>query len=86
MDDIRNPADDDAAIEAVVLRQLLAIHPGQLTFGELVREITASADDFSQRDAIERAVRDLDAAGLVHRSGEPILPSRAARRFDELLR
>ncbi|HSS03851.1 MAG TPA: hypothetical protein VLK89_01520 [Solirubrobacterales bacterium] len=85
MDDIRHPADDDAAIEAVVLCQLLAIHPGQLTLGELVREIATAADDFGQRDAIERAVRDLDAVGLLHRNGELILPSRAARRFDELL-
>jgi hypothetical protein len=85
MDEIRTPADDDAAVEAAVLRQLLALHPGQVTFDELVCEIAAGADDFSRRDAVERAVRDLGATGLVHRSGELVLPSRAARRFDELL-
>lgn len=85
MDEIRTPTDDDAAVEAAVLGQLLAHHPGQITFDELVREIAPGAGDFSQRDAVERAVRDLGAAGLVHRSGELVLPSRAARRFDELL-
>lgn len=85
MSEIRMPADDDAVLEAAVLRQLLALHPGNITMDELVREVTAGAGDFDQRDAVERAVRDLGAAGLVNRSGELVLPSRAARRFDELL-
>lgn len=85
MDEIRTPAEADAAVEAVVLRQLLALHPDQITLGELVREVAAGAEDFGPRDAVERAVRDLGAAGLVHRSGDLVLPSRAARRFDELL-
>lgn len=85
MDDIRTTVEDDAAIEAAVLRQLLALPPGHLTFDELVREVAADPEDFGQRDAIERAVQDLGAAGLVHRSDALVLPSRAARRFDELL-
>jgi hypothetical protein len=85
MDEIRTPVEDDAAIEALVLRQLLALYPGQLTLEELVRELAAGSEDFNQRDAVERAVRDLAAAGLLHRSGDLVLPSRAARRFDELL-
>jgi hypothetical protein len=84
-DDIQTPAADDAATEAAVLRQLLALHPVQVSFGELLREITADAEDFAQHDAVERAVRDLAAAGLLHRSGELVLPSRAALRFDQLL-
>lgn len=85
MDEIRTPGADDAAIEAAVLRQLLALHPIQLTLGELLREIAGEAGDFAPEDAVERAVRDLAAAGLVHRSGDVVLPSRAALRFDELL-
>jgi hypothetical protein len=85
MHEIQTPSADDAAIEAVVLRQLLALHPIQLTLGEVVREIAGDGEDFALKDAVERAVRDLTAAGLVHCSGEVVLPSRAALRFEELV-
>jgi len=80
----------DATIEAAVLRQLLALYPVQMTAGELVRELAGEGSedggaDFALRDAVERAVRELGAAGLLHRSGNVVLPSRAALRFDELL-
>lgn len=85
MDEIRAPAESDATTEAAVLRQLLALHPAQLSFGELLREVADDPDDFAERDAVERAVRELATAGLLHRNGELLMPSRAARRFDELL-
>jgi hypothetical protein len=84
-DDIRTPAAGDAAVESAVLQQLLALHPARITFEELLREVAVEAGDFAQRDAIVRAVRDLAAAGLVHRNDDFVLPSRAALRFDELL-
>jgi hypothetical protein len=85
MDEIRPPAEQDAATEAAVLRRLLDLHPAQVSFDELLREIASDPGDFSQRDAAERAVRDLAASGLLHRNGALILPSRAALRFDRLL-
>lgn len=85
IDDIQIPAEEDDAIEAAVLRHLLSLHPAQIVFDELLREIAGDPEDFAERDAIERAVRDLAAAGLLHRNGEVVLPSRAALRFDELL-
>jgi hypothetical protein len=85
IDDIRTPLEDDTATEAVVLRQLLALHPVQVTLDELLREVAADPEDFSERDAVERAVRDLVAAGLLRRSGDALLPSRAALRLDQLL-
>ena len=85
MNEIPNPIEEDTALEAALLRQLVALHPIQLTLGELQREIAGELRDFALTDAVERAVRDLAAAGLVHRSGEVVLPSRAALRFDELL-
>lgn len=84
MDDIRTPAEEDARTEAAVLRWLLALHPVQITFDELLREVCEEPEDFAQRDAIDRAVHDLATAGLVHRNGEFVVPSRAALRFDEL--
>lgn len=83
--EIRTPAAEDRATEAAVLRQLLALHPTQLTLEDLEREIAGEKGDFALLDAVERAVRELVAAGLVHRNGEVVLPSRAALRLDELL-
>lgn len=84
-DEIEGTGGDDAAFESTVLRQVLILHPVQVTLEELVREIATDPDAFAERDAIERAVRELAHAGLLHRSGEFILPSRAALRFSELL-
>jgi response regulator RpfG family c-di-GMP phosphodiesterase len=85
MDETRNPSAQDITIEAAVLRQLLALHPTQLTVGELAREIGGETADFAQTDAVERAVRELAAAGLLHRIGDIVIPSRAALRLDALL-
>lgn len=87
MEDIGKLVEEDAKIEAAVLRQLLALHPVQLTLDEVVREVGGGEeeDDFDLRDTVERAVRELATAGLVHHSGELVLPSRAALRFEELL-
>jgi hypothetical protein len=68
-----------------VLRQLLDLHPTQLTLTELVREIGGNRGGFAERDAIERAVRELAAVGLLHRGDEFVTPTRAALRFSELL-
>lgn len=78
-------ADEDAACEAAVLQQVLVLHPTQVTFDELLREVAETPADFHERDAVERAVRDLVAVGLLHRHGEFVLPTRAAIRFDQLL-
>jgi hypothetical protein len=83
--DIRTPAEEDAATEAVVLRHLLALHPVQVTVEELLREVAEEPEDFARRDAVERAVRDLACVGLLHRSGDLVFPSRAALRFDEIV-
>jgi hypothetical protein len=85
MNEIRTPADEDAATETAVLQQLLFLHPVQLSFDELLRELTGDESDFAERDAVERAVHDLAAVGLLHRNGKLLVPTRAALRCDELL-
>jgi hypothetical protein len=85
IDEIRSPSAQDTTIEAAVLRQLLALQPVQLTLAELVREISDGRADFAATDPVERAVGRLSATGLVHRSGDMVIPSRAALRFYELL-
>lgn len=76
--------DQDEAVESAVLHQLLELHPAQLTLEELKREMGGERD-FADRDALERAVRDLAAVGLVHRGAEFVVPTRAAVRFSDLL-
>jgi hypothetical protein len=76
---------EDEDVEAAVLRQLLDLHPTRLTLTELAREFGARGGDFGAHDAVERAVRDLTGAGLLHRGEEFVAPTRAALRFNELL-
>ncbi len=84
-DDIRTTVEEDRAQESAVLQHVLALHPTAITVEELVRELDPDRDSFGQRDAVERAVRDLAGSGLLHQSESLVLPTRAALRFDELL-
>ena len=78
---IHSTAERDAATESAVLQLVLALHPSPVTFAELARELDADRDA-AARDPLERAVRDLGAAGLLHRRADIVLPTRAALRFD----
>jgi len=84
-DDSWTPAAEDAATESAVLQRVLDFHPVLVTLAELIREIDGESADFAERDAIERAVRDLTGAGLLHRHDTFVIPTRAALRFSELL-
>jgi Fe2+ or Zn2+ uptake regulation protein len=75
---------DEERAEQAVLALLLEVHPAQLSIDEVVRELSDRPDDFAARDRIRNVVRDLAAAGLVHRHGAFVFASRAAVRFDEL--
>jgi len=76
---------EDEAVESAVLHQLLDLHPARLTLEELKRQMGSDRESFADRDALERAVRDLAAAGLLYRQTEFVEPTRAAVRFNELL-
>lgn len=75
----------DESVESAVLRHLLDLHPTRLTVAEVVREVGGDHGDFAERDAVERAVRDLAAAGLLHRADDFVTPTRATLRLSELL-
>jgi hypothetical protein len=76
------PGDDHA--EATVLREVVFLYPESLTLEELIRQMTAASTAFPDIDQVQRAVRELTAAGLLHRNGDLVLPTRAAVRFQEL--
>jgi hypothetical protein len=77
-------AEREDTLQGAVLGVLVLAHPGQFSVEELVRELTDRPDEFSQRDAIDNAIRDLAGAGLIHRHGPFVFATRAAVRFDEL--
>jgi hypothetical protein len=70
--------------QAAVLREVLFIYPEVLTLDELGRQLVFASDAFAQRDRIERAVRDLTGAGLLHQVGPLVLPTRTAVVFNRL--
>lgn len=71
-------AQEDCRDQAAVLRQILDLHPEALTLAELTREMTIDSTDHTERDRIERAVRDLIGGGVLHLVGDLVLPTRAA--------
>ncbi|MDB5693554.1 MAG: hypothetical protein JWO81_2617 [Alphaproteobacteria bacterium] len=75
----------DLRDQGSVLIHVLTLYPTHLRLSELIQEVNAGAADFAQRDAIERAVRDLTGVGLLFRSDGLVLPTRAALRFNEIL-
>lgn len=88
-DESKTTLAEDESVESAVLRQLLELHPTRLTLAELIRELGGDQDEdgdgFAARDAVERAVRDLGAVGLLHRDARFVEPTRAALRFSDLL-
>ena len=85
IDDNWSTREGDIATESAVLQLVLNLHPTLLTVSEVVREVAGEEADFAERDSIERAVRDLSGAGLLHRKDDFAIPTRAALRFSELL-
>lgn len=67
-----------------VLELLLEHHPALLSVEEVIREMTAGAEGFAERDTIEVAVRELVKAGLAHRLGSFVFASHAAACFQTL--
>jgi len=76
---------EDDALESALVRHLLDLYPTQLTRTELRREMGGDPGGFAECDAIDRAVRELTAAGLLHEGKEFVVPTRAALRLSELL-
>lgn len=87
----RVPADDSATVlghpddtERAVLECVVDLHPVQLTLDEVVCALTDTPEAFASRDRIEIAVQQLARAGLVHRHGQFVQPTRALLRAIEL--
>jgi hypothetical protein len=76
---------EDARLESALLQRLLDLHPARVTTDELIRDLTGDEPDFATRDGIDRAIRELAGAGIIHRSDDGFVsPTRAAVRLGEL--
>ena len=76
----------DARVESALLQRVLDLHPTRMTADELVRDLAGEDADFGARDGVERAIRELTGAGLLHRAEDGLVtPTRAALHFGELL-
>jgi hypothetical protein len=75
----------DDTVESAALRHLLDLHPIRLTTAELRRELIGENEEFAARDAVDRAIRELAASGLLHCGDGFVSPTRAALRFEELI-
>ncbi|HEU5063305.1 MAG TPA: hypothetical protein VFT79_09175 [Solirubrobacterales bacterium] len=76
-------AGEDQQTERAVLAHVIDAHPATLRLSDLIREL-GDPEDFSQRDGIERAVRELVKGGLLFRCEGAVLPTRAALYLSEL--
>jgi hypothetical protein len=77
---------EDARVEAALMQRVLDLHPARMTAAELVRDLAGEDADFGARDGVERAIRELAGAGLLHRGEDGLItPTRAALHFGGLL-
>ncbi len=77
---------EDARLESALLQRVLDLHPTRVTAAELVRDLAGEDADFGARDGVERAIRELTGAGLLHHADDGLVtPTRAALHFAALL-
>lgn len=77
---------EDTRVESALLQRVLDLHPTRMTDDELVRDLNGEEVDFAARDSVERAIRELTGAGLLHRTDDGLItPTRAALHFGDLL-
>ncbi|MGN6275693.1 MAG: hypothetical protein ACTHNP_07160 [Solirubrobacterales bacterium] len=72
------PDEEDRAVQVALLHHVLDEHPALLSRADLVRELSSDSGDWTQRDAVERAVSELVKQGLLRYLDDYVLPTRAA--------
>ncbi|HEX3735689.1 MAG TPA: hypothetical protein VHU86_11130 [Solirubrobacterales bacterium] len=71
-----SPSDEDTRVEAAILTLLLDEYPAQITIPELSLALNNGGGGFDCEDAVERGVRELVGAGLLHCQGAFVQPAR----------
>ena len=76
--DPSTPADEDRKAEWAVLAFLLDAHPKRFTIPAVSGTMNEGKTAFDSEDAVERAVRQLVGADLLHCGDGYVLPTKAA--------
>jgi hypothetical protein len=80
--------DDPVHVKQALLGLIVCDHSGLWSMAELDRHLTPSGDtpigEEPHRAAVEDAVEDLYAAGLIHRLGQFVCVTRAAHEAQRL--
>jgi hypothetical protein len=79
-----DPASEDRRTESAVLAFALKEHPAHLTIPEFSLAMNQDRTSFSDDDEVERAIRELVGAGLLHLAAGFVVPTRAAIYFNSL--
>lgn len=66
---------DPAQVERAVLEEAIELHPDDLTAHALIRRMAGNREEGEQ---IKQAIRELQATGLLCRSGDVVAPTHAA--------
>jgi hypothetical protein len=82
----RDPATpQEPKVERAALAFLIDKYPDRLTIPQVSRAMNAKPGGGSESgDGVERAIRELVGAGLLHCQGGYVLPTRAALYFERL--
>lgn len=81
-----DPLPDDRQTQIAVLHTVLVHAPHLLTEEELAGEVLCGATSFAERDATQRAIRDLAASGVLRRLDNGLVQvSLPARRVSGLV-
>jgi hypothetical protein len=72
---------EDHIVESGILGFVIEEYPHHMTIPELSLAINCGRDDFYAKDTVERGIRELVGAGLLHICGGLALPTRAALYF-----
>jgi len=70
--------EEDRAAQVALLHHVLDEHPTLLHQSDLIRELASGADDWTERDSVERAISELVKQGLLQYLGDFVLPTRPA--------
>ncbi|MFA4929330.1 MAG: hypothetical protein WC558_12510 [Patulibacter sp.] len=79
------PDELDRQMQHAVLLFALSSDPALLSDEEILLAVASDPDDFVERDSVMRALRDLNASGLLHYRNGFAQTTRAATRAAELL-
>jgi hypothetical protein len=78
------PVGEDRKAQRAVLTTLIGEHPTRFTIPEISRAMNEGGAGFEREDAVERAIRELVAVGLLDCEGGFAVPTRAALHFETL--